>query len=195
MQHNTQRGKVTNDRHRRRLDCSDCSSRGLLFTSAAQICDFGLARGVKEEVDYELTEYVVTRWYRAPEVGNLAQSRHWMRQIGGDRSGVLCIQSHKRVCSLACLMRCLLLLGDVLVPRIRPQDRCVVDWVGGGAHARRDDSSATWDSQTTALLCLACLLMFACFRSVFVLCVRSAASLPSCTVASLCSPVTTTSSR
>jgi serine/threonine protein kinase len=27
-----------------------------------------LARGVKEEVDYELTEYVVTRWYRAPEV-------------------------------------------------------------------------------------------------------------------------------
>jgi len=33
-----------------------------------KICDFGLARGVKEEQDYELTEYVVTRWYRAPEV-------------------------------------------------------------------------------------------------------------------------------
>jgi len=33
-----------------------------------KICDFGLARGVKEDVDYELTEYVVTRWYRAPEV-------------------------------------------------------------------------------------------------------------------------------
>jgi serine/threonine protein kinase len=33
-----------------------------------KICDFGLARGVKENVDYELTEYVVTRWYRAPEV-------------------------------------------------------------------------------------------------------------------------------
>lgn len=33
-----------------------------------KICDFGLARGVKDEVDYELTEYVVTRWYRAPEV-------------------------------------------------------------------------------------------------------------------------------
>jgi len=33
-----------------------------------KICDFGLARGVKEEEDYELTEYVVTRWYRAPEV-------------------------------------------------------------------------------------------------------------------------------
>jgi serine/threonine protein kinase len=34
-----------------------------------QICDFGLARGIKhKDVDYELTEYVVTRWYRAPEV-------------------------------------------------------------------------------------------------------------------------------
>jgi len=33
-----------------------------------KICDFGLARGVKDEQDYELTEYVVTRWYRAPEV-------------------------------------------------------------------------------------------------------------------------------
>lgn len=34
-----------------------------------KICDFGLARGVKEdEQNYELTEYVVTRWYRAPEV-------------------------------------------------------------------------------------------------------------------------------
>jgi len=34
-----------------------------------KICDFGLARGVKEAVeDNDLTEYVVTRWYRAPEV-------------------------------------------------------------------------------------------------------------------------------
>jgi len=35
-----------------------------------KICDFGLARGVKEkrEQDYQLTEYVVTRWYRAPEI-------------------------------------------------------------------------------------------------------------------------------
>ncbi|OQR85076.1 mitogen-activated protein kinase [Achlya hypogyna] len=31
-----------------------------------KICDFGLARGVQE--DLELTEYVVTRWYRAPEI-------------------------------------------------------------------------------------------------------------------------------
>jgi len=33
-----------------------------------KICDFGLARGMKDEEDFELTEYVVTRWYRAPEV-------------------------------------------------------------------------------------------------------------------------------
>eukprot|EP01006_Ploeotia_vitrea_P038012 TRINITY_DN66192_c8_g3_i2.p1 TRINITY_DN66192_c8_g3~~TRINITY_DN66192_c8_g3_i2.p1 ORF type:complete len:308 (+),score=166.46 TRINITY_DN66192_c8_g3_i2:227-1150(+) len=35
-----------------------------------KICDFGLARGVTlgSDQDYSLTEYVVTRWYRAPEV-------------------------------------------------------------------------------------------------------------------------------
>eukprot|EP01029_Cantina_marsupialis_P012388 TRINITY_DN2733_c0_g1_i1.p1 TRINITY_DN2733_c0_g1~~TRINITY_DN2733_c0_g1_i1.p1 ORF type:complete len:366 (+),score=90.65 TRINITY_DN2733_c0_g1_i1:120-1217(+) len=35
-----------------------------------KVCDFGLARGIaaKEERDVELTEYVVTRWYRAPEI-------------------------------------------------------------------------------------------------------------------------------
>ena len=32
-----------------------------------KICDFGLARGY-EETTTTLTEYVVTRWYRAPEV-------------------------------------------------------------------------------------------------------------------------------
>lgn len=36
-----------------------------------RICDFGLARGLappEEDVETELTEYVVTRWYRAPEI-------------------------------------------------------------------------------------------------------------------------------
>lgn len=32
-----------------------------------KVCDFGLARGV-EDRSLELTEYVVTRWYRAPEI-------------------------------------------------------------------------------------------------------------------------------
>ena len=38
----------------------------LLFSP--QICDFGLARGVEDEQAGGLTEYVVTRWYRAPEI-------------------------------------------------------------------------------------------------------------------------------
>ena len=34
-----------------------------------KVCDFGLARGVEPgEDNMELTEYVVTRWYRAPEI-------------------------------------------------------------------------------------------------------------------------------
>jgi len=33
-----------------------------------KICDFGLARGVDKQKDQQLTEYVVTRWYRAPEL-------------------------------------------------------------------------------------------------------------------------------
>lgn len=33
-----------------------------------KLCDFGLARGVDEDEANTLTEYVVTRWYRAPEI-------------------------------------------------------------------------------------------------------------------------------
>lgn len=33
-----------------------------------KICDFGLARGVEGGENFALTEYVITRWYRAPEV-------------------------------------------------------------------------------------------------------------------------------
>jgi len=33
-----------------------------------KICDFGLARGVDDSRTQQLTEYVVTRWYRAPEL-------------------------------------------------------------------------------------------------------------------------------
>lgn len=39
------------------------------------ICDFGLARGVHAEYQDTLTEYVVTRWYRAPEL--LTESNHY----------------------------------------------------------------------------------------------------------------------
>ena len=33
-----------------------------------KICDLGLARGNVEETNEFMTEYVVTRWYRAPEL-------------------------------------------------------------------------------------------------------------------------------
>mmetsp|Transcript_4793 Transcript_4793/g.5780 ORF Transcript_4793/g.5780 Transcript_4793/m.5780 type:complete len:396 (-) Transcript_4793:48-1235(-) len=32
------------------------------------LCDFGLSRGLAGDVDHEMTEYVVTRWYRSPEL-------------------------------------------------------------------------------------------------------------------------------
>jgi len=41
------------------VNASDCN---------LKITDFGLARGVCKDEESELTEYVVTRWYRAPEV-------------------------------------------------------------------------------------------------------------------------------
>ncbi len=40
------------------------------FLNYLQICDFGLARVADPEHDHTgfLTEYVATRWYRAPEI-------------------------------------------------------------------------------------------------------------------------------
>ena len=37
---------------------------------AREICDFGLARGQTDANDHTgfMTEYVATRWYRAPEI-------------------------------------------------------------------------------------------------------------------------------
>jgi len=43
------------------------------------ICDFGLARGVEVEFFDDLTEYVVTRWYRAPEL--LAECHNYGRTV------------------------------------------------------------------------------------------------------------------
>lgn len=43
-----------------------------------KICDLGLARGFDQETD-NLTEYVVTRWYRAPEV--ILNSSEYTKQI------------------------------------------------------------------------------------------------------------------
>ncbi|CEO99388.1 hypothetical protein PBRA_001294, partial [Plasmodiophora brassicae] len=50
----------------------DLKPSNILVNSACEIrvCDLGLARGLHDERDHVdlLTEYVVTRWYRAPEV-------------------------------------------------------------------------------------------------------------------------------
>lgn len=42
----------------------------ILTSRLLQICDFGLARIADPEHDHTgfLTEYVATRWYRAPEI-------------------------------------------------------------------------------------------------------------------------------
>ena len=51
-----------------------------------KVCDFGLARGFDRETE-NLTEYVVTRWYRAPEV--ILNSSNYTKQI--DVWGVGCV--------------------------------------------------------------------------------------------------------
>jgi serine/threonine protein kinase len=35
------------------------------------VLDFGLARTVRSDADVALTAYVISRWYRSPEVWNL----------------------------------------------------------------------------------------------------------------------------
>jgi serine/threonine protein kinase len=47
----------------------DLKPSNLLLNSTCdlKVCDFGLARGLKD-IQLQLTEYVVTRWYRAPEI-------------------------------------------------------------------------------------------------------------------------------
>ena len=52
-----------------------------------RVCDFGLARGLEEGEEANLTEYVVTRWYRAPEL--LLSSKHYTSAI--DMWSVGCI--------------------------------------------------------------------------------------------------------
>ena len=33
-----------------------------------KLCDFGFARGTRKQANYQYTDYVSTRWYRAPEL-------------------------------------------------------------------------------------------------------------------------------
>ena len=48
----------------------DLKPSNILVNSACElrVCDFGLARGLVDDEDDPVTIYVVTRWYRAPEL-------------------------------------------------------------------------------------------------------------------------------
>lgn len=59
-----------------------------------KICDFGLARGFSidpEENAGYMTEYVATRWYRAPEIMLSFQSYTKASMSSCDRSGRICL--------------------------------------------------------------------------------------------------------
>ncbi|GAB5370344.1 hypothetical protein AAMO2058_001484500 [Amorphochlora amoebiformis] len=58
-----------------------------------KICDFGLARGV-DDSEVKLTEYVVTRWYRAPEV--MCSCREYDRKIDVWSVGCIMAELHGR---------------------------------------------------------------------------------------------------
>lgn len=59
----------------------DLKPSNLLLNENCQlkICDFGLARAIHEECEHHLTSYVVTRWYRAPEL--LLQDKDYTKAI------------------------------------------------------------------------------------------------------------------
>lgn len=46
--------------------------------NALKICDFGFARVVNNKAGQGLTDYVATRWYRAPE---LLLSNHYGKEV------------------------------------------------------------------------------------------------------------------
>ncbi len=55
--------------HRAHLVHRDIKPSNILVNTECDIklCDFGLSRGIEEGLE-DLTEYVVTRYYRAPEI-------------------------------------------------------------------------------------------------------------------------------
>jgi serine/threonine protein kinase len=56
--------------HRSRLLHRDLKPANILISEAEEIklCDFGFARMMVGKSEAEYTTYVVTRWYRAPEI-------------------------------------------------------------------------------------------------------------------------------
>lgn len=64
--------------HKQRILHRDIKPENLLLSrnGIVKLCDFGFARGIREDPKYNYTDYVSTRWYRAPEllVGDAAYS-------------------------------------------------------------------------------------------------------------------------
>ena len=68
----------------------DLKTRNLLVNSELdlKICDFGLARSVDEnQKSSELTDYVITRWYRPPEL--LLENTHYSEAVDIWSMGVI----------------------------------------------------------------------------------------------------------
>lgn len=61
----------------------------------AKLCDFGLVRSIDDEIDQHdiLTEYIATRWYRAPEI--LVGSRRYTKAIDIWSMGCLLAEMHR----------------------------------------------------------------------------------------------------
>lgn len=75
------------------------------FLPPMQILDFGLARSA----DAEMTGYVVTRWYRAPEV-----ILNWMHYTQTGKTIVAVTHSHLAVVSVLCWPVCFLSFSGAL---------------------------------------------------------------------------------
>jgi cyclin-dependent kinase-like len=62
--------RATDFLHSHNIIHRDIKPENLLLSAngVIKVCDFGFARGLKKEENFMYTDYVSTRWYRAPEL-------------------------------------------------------------------------------------------------------------------------------
>ena len=129
-----------------------------------KVCDFGFARGEVDD-DSTMTEYVVTRWYRAPEVMLCSQVREglpWVR---------VCVCACMRVCECTCIRVCTLACVWLRVGLCA----CVVDCLAPCRHSSTNyaptplfDSTTPvqWTYGPWAVFSRSCWARSRCFRCV-----------------------------